>query len=122
MDKQIFDKILCFIKFKPKVKFNSETNLLTIFFSNKKKATVVIPTSGSSSENRKYSETFGDNFLTVFIITHNLNDSDISNILIKEVSTGEVVETDKFIVDANNIRLEFNTAPTTDQYRITIKS
>lgn len=68
----------------------------------------------------KYSETFGDGITTSIQITHNLGTSDLSSIFLRDLGTGEVVTTTTVINDDNNITFTFTTAPTSNQYRVTI--
>lgn len=68
----------------------------------------------------KYSETFGNGVATTITINHNLNAEDLTSVIIKEVSTGEHIFTTVTEIDNNNVQLDFTTAPTTNQYRITI--
>lgn len=72
---------------------------------------------GSSNS---YSETFGNGEATTITINHNLNAEDLTSVIIKEVSTGEHIITTVTETDNNNVQLNFTTAPTTNQYRITI--
>ena len=69
----------------------------------------------------KYSETIGDGVSTTITITHNLGTEDLSSVRIVEVATKEAVIATEIGVDANNLNLTFSVAPTTDQYRVTIK-
>ena len=68
-----------------------------------------------------YSETFGNGVLTTIPITHNLGTEDIASVRIVDVATKETIQTTQIGVDANTINLIFATAPTTNQYRVTIK-
>ena len=68
----------------------------------------------------KYSETFGNGSDTTITITHSLGTSDLTNILVREVSSGEIVYPTIIIADTNTVELTFSTAPTTNQYRVTV--
>jgi hypothetical protein len=66
-----------------------------------------------------YTQTIGDNSTTSIDVTHSLNSN---NLLysIRDVSTNEFVQTETVIVDADTIRFVFDTAPTTNQYYVTV--
>lgn len=68
----------------------------------------------------KYSETFGNGSDTTITITHSLGISDLSSILVREVSSGEIVYPTMIVADTNTVELTFSTAPTTNQYRVTV--
>lgn len=67
----------------------------------------------------KYSETFGNGVITGFTINHAMGTEDIS-ITIKKISNGAIVYPDIFISDGDNVDLNFATAPTSNEYRVTI--
>jgi len=54
---------------------------------------------------------------TTAVMAHGLGTADLV-VMVKLVSTGEVVECD-VVIDATNITLTFGTAPTSNQYRVT---
>ena len=68
-----------------------------------------------------YTQTIGDNSATSIDVTHSLNSN---NLLysIRDVATNEFVQTETVIVDADTIRFVFDTAPTTNQYSVTVIS
>jgi hypothetical protein len=69
---------------------------------------------------QKYSELIGDGVELVYTITHNLNTEDIVMSIV-EVANGELVShPEKFIVDNNNVRVEFKVIPTTDEFRVIV--
>lgn len=67
----------------------------------------------------RYQETFGNGALTTFTITHNLGTLDVF-IQVKEVSTGATIIVDDKAATTNTVTITVNTAPTTNQYRVTI--
>ena len=56
----------------------------------------------------------------VATITHNLNTTDIGAVFIREVSTGNQVIACPTITGPNTLTIEFNTAPSTNQYRVVV--
>lgn len=66
-----------------------------------------------------YTQTIGDNSTTSIDVTHSLNSN---NLLysIRDVATNEFVQTETIIIDTNTIRFVFDTAPTTNQYYVTV--
>jgi hypothetical protein len=68
-----------------------------------------------------YTQSIGDNTNSTINVQHNL---DSNNIIfsIREVATNEFIYTDTKIVDRNNIRFDFDTVPTTEQYYVTVLS
>ena len=67
----------------------------------------------------KYSETFGNGVLTIIPITHSLGSEDVI-IQVRDVSSKAIIECEINIINLNSVNLLFNTAPTTNQYRVTI--
>lgn len=73
-----------------------------------------------NSRTRKYAANIGNGIATTITVTHNLNTTDIT-VTLKEVATPyNIVITDIQIVDANNIKLLFSAAPTSNQYRVVV--
>lgn len=68
----------------------------------------------------KYAINVGDGSSTAITITHGLNSLDVVMTLKEVASPYNAVMTDWQIVDANNIKLLFATAPTTAQYRVVV--
>lgn len=72
-----------------------------------------------NSRARKYTVAIGDGSATTFNVTHNFNTLDTTASL-REVSTGNWIMVDIQTVDTNTIKLQFATAPTAGQYKVTI--
>lgn len=73
-----------------------------------------------NSRTRKYATNIGNGIATTITVTHNLNTTDII-VTLREVATPyNIVITDIQIVDANNIKLLFTVAPSTNQYRVVV--
>lgn len=68
----------------------------------------------------KYATNVGDGTSTTITVTHNLNTTDVTVSLRETASPYNGVITDWQIVDANNIKLLFATAPTSGQYRVVV--
>lgn len=69
---------------------------------------------------RKYAETIGDTTTTSFTITHNLGTRDVVVSIVGAASTWDMILTDWSATTTNTITVTFATAPTTNQYRITV--
>jgi Phage tail fibre repeat len=69
---------------------------------------------------KKYAATIGDGTTTTFTITHNLNTQDVIVMVRENASPYNVVFADIQITDANNIKVLFSTAPTSNQYRVIV--
>jgi len=67
----------------------------------------------------KYVANIGNGVATEFTLTHNLGTKDLA-IGIEEVATGEMVITDIQKIDTNRIKVLFATAPSSNQFRITV--
>jgi hypothetical protein len=67
----------------------------------------------------KYVANIGNGTSTEFTLTHNLGTRDLA-IGLEEVSTGEMVMADIQKIDANRIKILFATAPSTNEYRMTV--
>lgn len=67
----------------------------------------------------KYVANIGNGSATEFALTHNLNTKDIA-VGIEEVSTGEMVFADIVKTSVNAIKVLFASAPTSNQYRVTV--
>lgn len=73
-----------------------------------------------NSRTRKYATNIGNGTSTTITVTHNLNTTDIT-VTLREVATPyNIVITDIQVVDANNIKLLFTVAPSTNQYRVVV--
>ncbi|MED4299742.1 tail fiber protein [Geobacillus stearothermophilus] len=69
---------------------------------------------------KKYAATIGDGTTTTFTITHNLNTQDVVVTVRENASPYNVVFADVQITDANNIKVLFATAPSSNQYRVVV--
>ena len=67
----------------------------------------------------KYVANIGNGTSTEFTLTHNLGTRDLA-IGLEEVATGEMVMADIQKIDANRIKILFATAPSTNEYRVTV--
>ena len=79
----------------------------------------VFETTGSVSTLGRYVEVIGNNSATTFIINHNLETEDVV-VSVRDVDNKELVLTTVQIFDENRIDVLFDTAPTTDQYSVTV--
>jgi hypothetical protein len=68
----------------------------------------------------KYSVSVGNGTLTEITVTHNLNTTDVTLSLREVAAPYNGVITDWQVVDANNIKLIFAVAPTSNQYRVVV--
>lgn len=68
---------------------------------------------------KKYSSTFGDGAATQYDITHNLNSTDVE-IRVYNVASGAEVICDNKAQSVNVVRLNFNTAPTSNALRCVV--
>lgn len=68
----------------------------------------------------KYSETFGDNSATTFVITHNLGTDDVIAQVRYATGIKAVVEPDIETTSINTITLRFNRAPALNEFRVTV--
>lgn len=66
-----------------------------------------------------HSEDLGNNSLTTFTINHAFNSVAV-HMQLYEVATGNLVECDMSVTDANNCEYTFNVAPTVAQYKAVI--
>lgn len=72
-----------------------------------------------ATKTKKASANIGDAVATVFNVAHNLNTLDtVMNL--RELATGLLVLADMTTIDVNTTRISFATAPTANQYRITV--
>jgi hypothetical protein len=72
-------------------------------------------------EARRYSVSFGDGTNTSFALTHNLGSEDVV-VSVREIATGEIVFPAVFVTSANVVTVEMVSAPTANQYRVTVLS
>lgn len=68
---------------------------------------------------KQFSATFGDGSATQYDITHNLGTTDVT-IAVRNVSTGAEVLCDRKALSTTVVRLNFITAPTTNELRCTV--
>lgn len=68
---------------------------------------------------RKYAADVGNGSATSLAVTHNLGTTDITYTL-RVKATGEVVDTDATVTDANTLTLTFSTAPASAAYRVVV--
>jgi hypothetical protein len=73
-----------------------------------------------NAKTAKYAATVGTGSATQFTITHGLGTVDVAVTLRENTSPYEVVYPDIQIIDENNIKLLFGSAPTNNQYRVTV--
>lgn len=83
------------------------------------KSKIATELAGISTGATGFTQSIGDGSTTSIDVTHSLNSN---NLLysIRDVSTNEFIQTETIIVNTNTIRFVFNTAPTTNQYYVTI--
>lgn len=72
-----------------------------------------------SARPKRFSASFGDGSATQFDLTHNLGTLDVTWI-VKRVSDGVKVDCDGLALNTNVVRLNVLTAPSSNQYRITV--
>lgn len=70
---------------------------------------------------RAYTTTIGDGTNTSYTLTHNLDSLDVLPI-VRGVASGDLTGTSPTVtaVDANTARVDFETAPTTGQFQVTL--
>ncbi len=69
---------------------------------------------------RKYAITIGDGLLTQFTLMHNLGTKDVTVQIFENNSSYAQVEADVEHTDANYVRINFATAPSSNEYRVVI--
>lgn len=67
----------------------------------------------------KYSANVGNGALSTFTINHALGTSDVV-VALRELSSGVISYMSPTVVDSNNVSLVFPSAPTSNQYRVTV--
>ena len=81
----------------------------------------VSSTAGAYTINAKaYSTTIGDGTNTTYTITHNLSVANDSFVTVRDTTTNYYVYPDILYVGTNSIQVIFVSAPTTNQYRVTV--
>lgn len=68
----------------------------------------------------KYSTSIGDGTNISFTVNHNLESQDVIVQIREAGSPFEVVIADIEVTDTNNVEIKFNTAPTSNQYRVIV--
>ena len=74
----------------------------------------------SDITNFKYSVLIGDGSATSYTVTHNLGVSNDVHVSVRDVGTNYYVYPDILYVNTNSIQVIFVSAPTTNQYRVTV--
>jgi hypothetical protein len=69
---------------------------------------------------RKYAITIGDGLLTQFTLMHNLGTKDVTVQIFENNSSYAQVEADVEHTDVNYVRINFASAPTSNEYRVVI--
>ena len=72
-----------------------------------------------ATKTKKGSANIGDAVATVFNIAHNLNTLD-TTINLRELATGSLVLAEVQTIDVNTVRISFASAPSANQYRVTV--
>lgn len=67
-----------------------------------------------------YSTTIGNGSSTSYTVTHNLNVTNDVNIIVRDTGTNYYVYPDVKYVNSNSVLIEFTSAPTSNQYRVSI--
>jgi hypothetical protein len=73
-----------------------------------------------NASTKKYSANVGNASATTFTINHALGTQDVTVTLRENVTPFNVVFADIQVTDANNIKLLFSTAPTSNQYKVVV--
>ena len=77
--------------------------------------------SGTYTINAKvYSTTIGDGSTTSYTVTHNLSVSNDVQVTVRDTGTNYYVYPDIKYVNSNSVLIEFTSAPTSNQYRVSI--
>ena len=77
-------------------------------------------TTGTVSNAIKFSQLIGDGAAVSIAVTHNLNNTAVIAQVARVASPFDVIECEMVITSANVVNFNFNVAPTTGQYRVTI--
>jgi hypothetical protein len=82
---------------------------------------MVSSTSGSFTVNLDaYSVLIGNGSATSFTVTHNLGATNDVHVSVRETATNYYVYPDIKYVDSNSVLIEFVSAPTSNQYRVSV--
>jgi hypothetical protein len=67
-----------------------------------------------------YSVLIGNGFQPTFTVTHNLNTVNDAYVVVRDTISSYYVYPDIVYLDANSIQVQFASAPTSNQYRVTV--
>lgn len=67
-----------------------------------------------------FSDFLGDGVATEFTVTHNLSNLGVT-VSVQEVATGEFVVPQILRLNSNQVKIVFGSAPTTNQYLVTVQ-
>lgn len=76
-------------------------------------------TASIATKTGKFAADIGDGASTAIAVTHSLATQDVV-VSVREVATNEAVITNWVATDANNVTVTFNTAPASNEYRVTV--
>ncbi len=68
-----------------------------------------------------YSATVGDGATNPIVVTHNLGTLDVA-VVIREISTGKLIDASPIATTLNAVSITFATIPTLNQYQVTVIS
>lgn len=77
-------------------------------------------TTGTVSNARKFSQLIGDGSAVSIAVTHNLGNTAVIAQVVRVASPFDVVECEMVVASANIVNFNFNVAPTSGQFRVTI--
>jgi hypothetical protein len=80
-------------------------------------ATTAVGARGNLGATGKYAINNGGT--TTDTVTHNLNSLDVV-VAVRDISTGQIVEADMYVTDANTVTVQYATAPSTGTLRIVV--
>jgi len=83
--------------------------------------TTIHTSDDGDAASRAYTTTLGDGVTTSFTVPHNLNALDVLPI-VRGVASGDLTGTSPTVtaIDANAVRIDFATAPTPGQFKVTL--
>ena len=84
------------------------------------KLKTALGTTGTLSLAKKYSQTIGDGSSLTYAVVHNLNTRSVITKVRRSATPWEEVECEIVATDANTLTFNFNIAPTSAQYTVTI--
>lgn len=68
---------------------------------------------------QKYSQNIGDGTATNYAVSHGFNTKDVL-VSVMEIATNELVIPDVIATTSGSVSISFDTAPTNNQYRVTV--